>query len=53
VLIVQIGPGLLFEGLEPALAFRLIRYGLIGFWAAYGAPWVFVKTGLARTADDG
>jgi membrane-associated phospholipid phosphatase len=53
VLIVQIGLGLLFEGLEPALAFRLIRYGLIGFWAAYGAPWVFVKTGLARTADDG
>jgi membrane-associated phospholipid phosphatase len=38
----------LFEGLEPVALFRLIRYSLIGFLAAFGAPWVFVKIGLAE-----
>ncbi len=38
----------LFEGLEPNVLFRLIRYGLIGFVAAYGAPWLFVKLKLAE-----
>jgi hypothetical protein len=52
VLILQVGLGVLFEGLEPAVVLRLIRYGLIGFWAAYGAPWAFVKTGLAGTTND-
>jgi len=37
----------LFAELEPAPLFRLIRYGLMGFWVAYGAPWVFVRTKLA------
>lgn len=26
----------------------VIRYGIIGFWAAYLAPWLFVKLGLSR-----
>ncbi|HNT73658.1 MAG TPA: phosphatase PAP2 family protein [Anaerolineae bacterium] len=39
-----------FEGLEPLLVFRFIRYTLIGFWAGMGAPWAFVKAGLATKA---
>ena len=30
-----------------ALIFRLIRYALVGAWASLGAPWLFVRTGLA------
>jgi membrane-associated phospholipid phosphatase len=30
-----------------ALIFRLIRYALVGAWAAVGAPWLFVSVGLA------
>lgn len=36
-----------FAGLEPALVWRTLRYGLVGLWGAAGAPWVFVKLGLA------
>jgi len=25
---------------------RYLRYGLIGFWVTYGAPWLFIKLGL-------
>ncbi len=49
ILALRFGLGAAFEGLEPDLVFRLIRYALIGFWAAFGAPWLFVKTGLARS----
>lgn len=44
----------LFEELEPAVLFRLIRYSLIGFLAAFGAPWLFVKSRLAEigTSDE-
>jgi hypothetical protein len=31
------------------LAFRAVRYGLIGLWAGLGAPWVFVKLRLAES----
>jgi hypothetical protein len=30
---------------------RYVRYGLIGFWVAYAAPWVFIKLGLQDTAN--
>ena len=30
-----------------ALIFRLLRYTLVGAWASLGAPWFFVKVGLA------
>ncbi len=33
--------------LPEGLGFRTLRYGLIGLWASFGAPWVFVRTGLA------
>ena len=36
-----------FSGLEPALLFRFIRYALMGLWGGAGAPWAFVRLGLA------
>ena len=33
------------------LAFRFLRYALVGFWGAFAAPWAFVKTGLAEKAQ--
>jgi len=40
-----------FAALEPALLFRFVRYALISLWIVTGAPWLFVKTGLAPTED--
>lgn len=31
---------------------RFIRYGLIGFWIAGGAPWLFKKIGLELTGEN-
>ncbi len=28
--------------------FRFLRYALLGFWAGFGAPWFFIKLGLAQ-----
>jgi membrane-associated phospholipid phosphatase len=36
-----------FQGLEPLLVFRFIRYALIGVWVSLGAPWLFVRLRLA------
>jgi membrane-associated phospholipid phosphatase len=30
---------------------RFIRYGFIGLWAAAGAPWLFLRLGLAETRE--
>jgi membrane-associated phospholipid phosphatase len=30
-----------------ALVFRLIRYVVVGAWTSFGAPWLFVRVGLA------
>ena len=30
------------------IIFRLIRYTIVGFWVAFFAPWLLVKTFLAR-----
>ena len=35
-----------------ALIFRLIRYTLVGAWASLGAPWFFVRAGLAPRESD-
>jgi hypothetical protein len=32
---------------------RFIRYGLIGLWAAAGAPWLFLRLGLAEPSAGG
>lgn len=40
----------LFAGLEPALLLRLVRYALVGFWGAFGAPWLFLRLSLADRA---
>lgn len=45
----QYGLDVLFGALQPEAVFRFIRYGLIGLWATYGAPWVFIKLNLARS----
>jgi membrane-associated phospholipid phosphatase len=49
VVLVAIWAGLraAFQGLEPALLLRTIRYGLVGLWGAAGAPWLFVTLRLA------
>jgi hypothetical protein len=50
------GAALLYLGLknlfpgETSVYYRLgrfIRYGLLGFWSSAGAPWVFLRLGLA------
>jgi membrane-associated phospholipid phosphatase len=35
-----------FEGLEPMMLFRFIRYTLIGLWLGVGGPWVFTRLRL-------
>ncbi len=47
VLILYAGLKVAFAALAPALVFRFIRYVLIGLWSSVGAPWAFIKTGLA------
>jgi membrane-associated phospholipid phosphatase len=37
------------EGLEPRPFFNLIGSVVIALWVSFGAPWVFVRTGLADT----
>ncbi len=41
------GLKVVFQDLEPQLGFRVLRYALVGFWGAFGAPLVFARTGLA------
>ena len=33
---------LAFKDLDPEPVFRTIRYGILGLWGAFGAPWLFV-----------
>ena len=47
-----LGLRMAFDGLEPAIVLRLLRYALVGFWGAVGAPWVFLKLGLAKREID-
>jgi hypothetical protein len=37
-----------FASLEPETFYRVLRYGLLGFWAALGAPWIFSKLKLVE-----
>lgn len=47
-----LGLRLAFTGFEPALLFRFIRYALMGLWGAFGAPWLFVRVGLAEAHSE-
>jgi membrane-associated phospholipid phosphatase len=47
VFALQAGLDVAFEGLSPPLAWRVLRYALVGLWMALGAPAVFLRTGLA------
>jgi membrane-associated phospholipid phosphatase len=38
-----------FEGLEPVLVFRFIRYTLVGLWGSLGAPWAFTRLRLSKS----
>jgi membrane-associated phospholipid phosphatase/putative flippase GtrA len=38
----------LLSGHEPEAFYRFVRSSLMGLWGGLGAPWVFVKTGLAK-----
>ena len=37
-----------FSGLQPEPAFDFVRYAVMGLWYAVGAPWAFVRLGLAQ-----
>jgi membrane-associated phospholipid phosphatase len=50
VLIIRYGLKFIFPSGESLVSniFRYLRYALIGFWVTGGAPWVFLKLGLAE-----
>lgn len=57
VLLLYLGLDLLFGMIAAdesalGLALRYIRYGAVTFWAMFGAPWVFLKLGLAKTVGE-
>jgi membrane-associated phospholipid phosphatase len=51
VLVLYLGLSLLFpsEGEPLYLVLRAVRYASIGLWAALGAPWLFLRLGLASS----
>ena len=48
--VIYLGLGLLFPDTQDLLSFvlRFVRYSLVGFWAIWLAPLIFVKIGLAQ-----
>ena len=48
VLALRFGLKAAFDGLQPEMAFRVVRYAIMGLWFAAGAPWLFVATRLAK-----
>jgi membrane-associated phospholipid phosphatase len=48
---VYYGLRVLFSDLEPVSFWRYLRYALVGFWGAFGAPWVFVRLKLLPTGS--
>jgi membrane-associated phospholipid phosphatase len=54
------GAGLIYLGLKAAFPaqgsdlyalFRFLRYAILGAWVSFGAPWVFLKLGLASREE--
>jgi hypothetical protein len=50
VLLLRIGLKELFDGLQPDMLFRFIRYGFIGVWFTLGAPFIFIALKLADSS---
>jgi membrane-associated phospholipid phosphatase len=48
LLILQFGLSTAFATLQPALVLRTIRFALMGTWITLGAPWAFLRLGLAE-----
>jgi undecaprenyl-diphosphatase len=46
---IWMGLRMAFAEMEPIAFFRIVRYALLGFWCALGAPWLFVRLRLAET----
>jgi membrane-associated phospholipid phosphatase len=51
IFILYLGLSLLFpsEGEPLYFVLRVVRYALIGLWAGLGAPWLFLRLGLASS----
>jgi hypothetical protein len=50
---IYLGLDALFAALAPDVSLagyflRYIRYACVSLWATFGAPWVFLMTGLAK-----
>jgi len=51
--LIYLGPKLVTSALpasQEALV-RFIRYGFVGFWISFGAPWLFLKVKLAKLEE--
>jgi hypothetical protein len=51
VLALRFGLKAAFAGLTPVLLFQFCRYSLIALWITLGAPWLFIKLGLAGSKN--
>jgi hypothetical protein len=56
VLVIYLGLDMLFgllaaDASAPGLVLRYLRYAAVTLWAMFGAPWVFLKTRLAKSAS--
>jgi membrane-associated phospholipid phosphatase len=53
--VIYLGGKLVFPGTGEALyaLFRFIRYGLMGLWISFGAPWLFLRMKLAAPRPKG
>lgn len=49
---VWVGLKAAFASLGPEPLFRFIRYSLLGLWTAVGAPWAFLRMGLAQVQQN-
>lgn len=51
--ILYLGLKLIFpsEGQSFYLLYRFFRYLLLGIWISFGAPWLFIRMGLARQVE--
>jgi len=48
LLILYVGLRIVFETWEPAWLWRIVRYAMLSLWAGVGAPWLFVRSGVAN-----